>query len=54
MFIALRGNANDQLCRNDMFQTMDWSTPPYIPLLWSLRNILPTRSYKHFVPTGLR
>lgn len=43
---------NDQLRRSDMFQTMDWSTSQYIPLLQSLRNIL-FASYKHFVPTGL-
>ena len=37
-----------------MFQTMDWSAPQYVPLLRSLGNTLTPRSYKHFVPTGLR
>ncbi len=41
MFIELRVNSVGQLRRSDMFQTMDCPTSQDIPLLRSLRNILP-------------
>lgn len=53
MFIALRVQLVCQVRRSEMFQAMNQSTARDIPLLRSCRNILSSRIYKHFVPTGL-
>ena len=53
MFIALRVNANGELRRSDTFQT--WTSVAEIHAApTELMKYLVTKSYKHFVPTGLR